>query len=204
MILKQKIYHALTSDSNFDETGIIEHLDAICNFVAETSQQGRDLWEALCKKLRELKHLKGSRLILDAMEVWASSINLFCRVFNYIPEKVICCYLEATFPVDFKKIKMTDRQTIYACIERLKQLNDRSKKGELTEDDKKEMKGIMAYLKETTFRGKIRFFNDEDYKTMKRNEQSVKYALSILEKTEPSLAAFAKAHLKTYPVIRWE
>ncbi|MCB5224240.1 MAG: hypothetical protein WCY21_04240 [Candidatus Cloacimonadaceae bacterium] len=193
-----------SNDSSFETTGAYESPRQTFNVVSKPSQQEADLWDALCKRLHELRDLKGAQLILEAMEVWATTVNLFYGVFGSIPKTVICSHLKVIFPVFYPKIEMTDRPTIYACLERVKQLDDKARTIGLSPADEKERKDILAYLKETTFRGRIKNFYDEPYKAMKRNEENVKYFLKVLKKTDPNLAAYARAHLKTRPVIRWE
>ena len=194
----------LTNATRFEDPGAYVTPQQTFNVVTEASQQEVDLWDALCKMLYELRSLKGALLILEAMEVWATTYNLFDGVFDVNPDMVICSHLKAVFSVFYQQIEMTDKTTIYACLERVKQLDDKAGTIGLSPAEEKERKDIRAYLKETTFHGRIKHFYDELYKTMKRNEENVKYALKVLKKIDPTLAAYVKAHLRTRPVIRWE
>lgn len=203
-MIKKIHYHSSSSDSNFEETGAKQSPNLAINVVNEPIQQEADLWDALCKRVHELQYLKGAQLTGEAMEVWTTTYNLFQGVFDVSPDMVICSHMEAIYPVLYQQIEMTDKKTIYACLERVKQLNDKARTIGLSPADEKERKDILAYLKETTFRSRIKYFYDELYKTVKRNEENVKYFLKVLEKTDPDLAAYAKAHLRTRPVIRWE
>lgn len=173
----------------------------ITKALRESSPAQEDLWYPLVDWLRENRRLKGARLVFDAMDLWASNINILQNVFGLSHEQAKRYNMENCHPVQSLPMDMTDRQTICQCVQRIEQLELKGKK--LSASEKEELTAIKKYLSHTTYQGRSKIFPDELSKATKRNREAVKYLLKILDQEKPALALYARAHLKLTPVLRW-
>lgn len=187
-----------------EKTGPQTEPDTHLNFETETGTNRGDLWYPLVQWLLSKKHLKGVRVIIRAMDLWAESAIFDNHNFDLSHLKESEGVPSLEYPVFEEQLDMTDQKTLSDCRKRLEHLERQGRYNGLKDSEKEELRQIRKYLGETTHNGRIKKFPSGLTKLNKGNREAVKYALKKLEREEPALAEYAKQHLCLRDFVKWK
>lgn len=160
-------------------------------------------WVETVKWMMRHVHLQGARMFLEMMDQWATTVNVYAKMFGCAPDDALAYSGEAGYPLTEEEIEMADAKTIRDCRQRADRLEATAKARELTPEEQEELDFIRGYLSEVSFQGRPRKFHGMAKSDRQRKLEALRYTLEQLELDDPELRRYVRSHLQTSPVFRW-
>lgn len=161
------------------------------------------LWVRAVDWLRRNKRLKGARMLLAMMDLWATTVNVYENLFGVNHADALSYSADSGYPLVEAELEMADSKTIAQCLKRASQLADAAKLGQMTPAEEDERAAISRYLRQVSFQGRPRVFVLSRVKARKTELEALRYLLQKLDREDPGLHAYVKAHLQTRRTFRW-